>query len=48
MKPCYLGYPLMKNHDGFIVDIMVTPLPSNAEREAAVYLAGELPSANPA
>jgi hypothetical protein len=40
---CHLGHLLMENRGGFIVDTTVTPPSGNAEREAAVHLAGDLP-----
>ncbi|MHB8698693.1 MAG: IS5 family transposase [Sulfuricaulis sp.] len=40
---CHLGNLLMENRNGFIVDTTVTPPAGNAEREAAVHLASELP-----
>lgn len=42
-KLCHLGHLLMENRNGFIVDTTVTPPSGNAEREAAVHLAGDLP-----
>lgn len=40
---CHLGNLLMENRNGFIVNTAVTPPAGNAEREAAVHLASELP-----
>lgn len=39
----HLGNLLMENRNGFIVETSVTPPAGNAEREAAVHLASELP-----
>ncbi|MHB8425416.1 MAG: IS5 family transposase [Gammaproteobacteria bacterium] len=46
-KLCHLGHLLMENRHGFIVGTTVTPPTGNAEREAAVQLAGELPGELP-
>lgn len=40
---CHLGHLVMENRHGFIVETAVTPPSGNAEREAAVAMAEELP-----
>ena len=39
----HMGHLVMENRGGFIVETAVTPPSGNAEREAAVHLAGQLP-----
>jgi transposase len=42
-KLCHRGHLLMENHNGLIVDAMLTPASGTAEREAALSMLGRQP-----
>jgi hypothetical protein len=42
-KLAYLGHLLTENRHGFIIDTAVTDASGTAERDAAIFLLGELP-----